>query len=120
MRILLALVLLSVGVSVTAQEKGDPGVYVKSGVHTGQSYMAAGYEQRVGYAAGLLDGLLLAPLMGGRGEVVERLRVCVIGMSDTQLAAILDKYTQENPSRWHQPMNIIGYSAIILACPKTP
>ena len=70
------------------------------------------------YAIGVLDGMFLAPLFGAPKANIKWLENCVVNMTDSQVAAILNKYLIDNPARWHEPLNIIAYSALREACPR--
>lgn len=93
-----------------------PTVTIKNGFHTGQTYQTLSYAQRVGYMSGLVDGLLLAPFLGGSEE--NWLTRCMVGMSDTQMTAIADKYVSDHPQDWHQPMHVLAYNALLAGCTK--
>lgn len=91
-------------------------VTIKNGFHTGQTYQSLSYPQRVGYLSGLVDGMLLAPFLGGSEE--NWLTRCMVGMSDTQMTAIADKYISDHPESWHQPMHVLAYNALLAGCTK--
>lgn len=101
-----------------SQDYSGPSVYVKNGFHTGTTYLQLSHEQRAGYAAGLLDGIFVSSVLGAKGDVLDRLQNCAVGMSDIQLVAVFDKYLRDNPGRWHQSMHVLGYSALLAACPS--
>ena len=74
--------------------------------------------QQEGYAAGLVDGIYLAPFMGAPQENIdiEHLHKCFVGMSTRQVAAIIKKFLKEHPEKWHQRLNTEAYYALYAAC----
>ena len=67
---------------------------------------------------GLVDGMLLAPLVGGQKAELASLEGCLKGMIPSQVAAVVDKWMGETPERWHEQMNVLGLSALLAACQK--
>lgn len=49
-----------------------------------------------------------------------RLASCVVGMTPTQVKAIVDKYMIEHPEQWHYEMSMIVFFAILFTCPVEP
>ena len=89
---------------------------IKSGFIDGNEYRDfSGDEKRV-YLMGLMDGSFLAPVYGAPKARIEWLERCVTGMTDAQLVAIIDKFLQANPARWHNDMHTLVYSAMLEAC----
>ncbi len=72
---------------------------------------------RMYYAMGLIDGIILAPLLGGSERRTFNLGECLDGMTSTQVDAILSKYLNENPRRWHESAHTSMYAALVTACP---
>lgn len=92
-------------------------VIIHTGFITGQKFRDLSELQKRSYAAGMLDGMLLAPLFGAAKERTGWFEACVTGMSDEQLAAILSKYLSDNPTRWHESVHLLFYSALHSTCP---
>jgi hypothetical protein len=136
--VILALLLLCV--PTEAEEQGSkelrspesrPGVWIHDDFYKGRDFRLLSERERRVYAAGILDGMLLAPFFGApagdlskieRGEVVpttrsEWLAKCVVGMNDEQVAAIITKYLNDHPERWHEGAHLSTYSAMIESCP---
>jgi len=114
-RTFLATVVLLFAVTPPALGQDDP-VAIKSGFVDGNGYRAfSGFEKRA-YAMGLIDGYFLAPLFGAPKRRLEWLERCVVGMTDVQLVAIIDKFLQDHPERWHDGMHALVYSAMFEAC----
>ena len=36
----------------------------------------------------------------------------MVGMNNVQVAAIITKFLNDNPERWHEPLNILTYQAL--------
>ncbi len=104
-----------------SQRKGtgpnDP-VWIQNGFLTATAFRDLPQARKNSYAAGVLDGALLAPLFGAPKERVEWLESCAVGMTDEQVAAIMSRFIAENPARWHQQLHMQFYAAMREACPK--
>ena len=93
---------------------------VKDGFLTAQDYLNLPTAQQLGYATGVIDGMLIAPLFGApdNGAQLQLLGRCVTGMRDTQVHAILDKFLKDHPERWNDPMHAVAFAAMNEACSK--
>lgn len=112
---LLAGLLLVMGLA-SAQDE----VYIKNGFVTGEAYLLLDATSQTRYASGLVDGLLIAPLMGAPASKMAWLQSCVVSMSDSQVAAMLSQELKSNPGSWHQSAHVPMYSALNKACPQSP
>jgi hypothetical protein len=70
------------------------------------------------YAVGLVDGMLTAPIFEASKKQTQWLEQCVVSMSNEQVGAIFDKFLRDNPGRWQEQMNILGWVAMKSACPS--
>lgn len=93
---------------------------VHDGFITGQQFRGLPEPSKRSYAAGLVDGVLLAPLMGAPKARMKWLESCLVGMTDEQVAAIIVKFVNDNPARWHEPVHVQFFSAMRSACPRAP
>ena len=75
-------------------------------------------SERSGYAMGFINGLLVAPMMTGKESDAMWLHPCTIKMTNTQAVAIIEKFLNDNPGRWQQPMNVLSFQAILQSCPR--
>ncbi|MGH8542100.1 MAG: Rap1a/Tai family immunity protein [Gammaproteobacteria bacterium] len=115
--LLLALIIAPVApVHLPGQQAGVP---VHEGFITGNEYQEFSDLQKRRYVIGVLDGLLLAPLLAAPNAEVEWLGRCITGMTDTQVVAIVAKYLQQNPHRWHESMHVLVYSVFVTTCPRS-
>lgn len=71
------------------------------------------------YAAGLIDGMSLAPMFDAKATGrLDKIAQCLTGMSDTQVAAILTAHLRSKPESWHFGANHAMYQALVERCPK--
>jgi Ssp1 endopeptidase immunity protein Rap1a len=96
-------------------------VRIHNGAVTGEEYLRLEDRARQSYVMGLIDGIFLAPLLGGSEQRSSKLGTCVegsgVGMTGVQLDAILSKYLKDNPGRWHESAHTSMYSALLAVCP---
>lgn len=97
-------------------------VLVPHGFIKGNAYEQMSPAEKQRYAAGVFDGMVLAPMFANVG-VPETLRLqqCALAMNldDAQLMAIVDKYMANVPEQWGLDMGWLVYRALIDACNKT-
>lgn len=110
---ILACVICGPSSSVAAQEAP---VRIKNGFYTGNDFRVASATRQEGYAMGLVDGMLLAPLFRGEKRSMAWLEACVEGMTSDQVAAIMRQYVEARPADWNEGMHTIGYRAMLAAC----
>src|SRR5438094_9459206 len=99
--------------SVQASTQDIP---VHHGFATGQKYLEMTSAQKKAYAMGAVDGMLLAPLLGATKKDMAWLETCAENMTDVQVAAILTKYLENNPGRWHETAHDSMFSAMKYDC----
>lgn len=110
----MAVLLATVGVTLSTAQP----VEITRGFWKGNDFLKGDAARQRAYAAGLADGLSLAPLFGAPEHhpnltSVER---CMVGMTDHQVAAILRKELQDNPGVWHEAANTVFFRAMKAAC----
>ena len=98
-----------------ASPSGKP-IEIKDGFLTVESYRQLSAPTKRGYVMGFVDAMLVSPVFGTPKREVVWLDRCVVGMSDMQLVAIVDKWLADNPSQWHYQMHFLVYSAIKQTC----
>lgn len=106
------MVVLLILLMVTYAYANDKPVYVHNGIGTGQDYLKMTESEKRAYAMGAINGMLVSPLLGAPKDKMLWLESYVENMTDEQIAAILTKYLQDNPGRWHDGLNVIMYSAM--------
>ncbi|MFA4901756.1 MAG: hypothetical protein WC600_03320 [Desulfobaccales bacterium] len=93
-------------------------VFIHNGFYKGNNYMQLDVEDKAKYCMGLLDGILLSPLFGASKSKLSWLESRVDGIANYQLVAIIDKFMQAHPERWHENMHTLAYSALANAYKK--
>lgn len=112
-RTLLVLALASVALIASVQQLGVP---IQGGFVTGERFLSQTASEQRTYVMGATDGLFLAPLLGAPKDKSVPFEKCIVGMTDTQISAILTKYLREKPEVWHQSVNVHFYEALLAAC----
>ena len=105
----MCVVILLSAVSVFATNQA---VMIHNGFGTGQDYIRMTDTQKRAYAMGAINGMLLAPLFGAPKDQMKWFESYVENITDEQVAAILLKYLEDNPGRWHDGLHVLMYSAI--------
>ena len=115
----LLLLALSAPLDMASPQKSDNEVFVGQGFITTEKYIGFGEDKQAIYAAGLMDGIALAPLFGSpsKDKTFVTIKTCLNGMTNTQVAAIITKYTKEHPEKWHYGTNVVAYQSLRESCP---
>ena len=111
--VILTLVVVAI---VQAKLQQSATLVINQGFFKSEEFLHMSQAQREGFAAGLVDGIYLAPLMGAPEQNIEHFNKCVTGMSSTQVAAIIEKFLKEHPEMWHQFLNVEAYNALFATC----
>lgn len=88
------------------------GTIIKAGFGTGREYLKMTEAQKWAYAMGAVNGMHNAPLFGAPENRTKWFDEYLAGMTNDQVAAIITKFLNDNPGRWHEPLNILSYTAI--------
>jgi len=87
---------------------------------TGQDYLDLSAQSRAAYAAGFFNGMTVAGVVVAESKSsrsgVMWLGDCGRGMTNTQMAEIIRKGIQDNPSEWHHQLNQLSTTAMLNAC----
>lgn len=96
----------------------DQGVLIKEGFVTGNHYNQLPEAQRHAYLMGLADGILVSPLLGlsRDDQGLTWFEGCDAHKNSGQLQAIVERFLQQLPERWHQGMGVLFFLAIKDAC----
>ncbi|NKF92563.1 hypothetical protein GO286_04849 [Ralstonia solanacearum] len=86
------------------------------GAVRGNHYRAWPVARRQFYLAGVIDGMLYAPAVGGKTAFVVALSECLTGVPAAQQTAVVDKALADNPSHWDAPMNWLVFDALSKFC----
>lgn len=68
------------------------------------------------YMMGFVNGLYVSTFVGASYSCIEPINQCLLRTTDTQLAAVMEKWLRENPSRWHEQCNALTWVAIYDMC----
>jgi hypothetical protein len=94
-----------------------PDMWVPGGYGKGNDYLQQDESWRAAYITGFVNGMGLAPaVMGNNGKDARWLHNCTKGMPTSQIAEIIRKDIYDSPAEWHQPLNLLGFNAMIRAC----
>lgn len=91
-------------------------VWVPRGLLTGQQYLDLDDDEQGYYALGLIDGMLVAPLLRAPASEVRWLRECLTGMTGRQLAAILASHLRDHPEKRQDDVHVPMLAAMRAAC----
>jgi hypothetical protein len=114
----IALVMFLLASTVLCYAESEQLFYIKNGFLTGNSFRELSYAEKCGYAMGFLDGVFMSPMFHAPKKELEWIERCVTGMNERQVVAILEKFLNENPARWHESMNVLAWVAMKEACKK--
>ena len=110
-----SIILLVAGLTVSAVLAEDAPLY--EGFVDGHGWRAGDEDEKRVYTIGAIDGLSFANIFEADTQMVENFADCIHGMSAEQVTAIVQKYLDDNPGKWHQPMNRSVFFAITTSCP---
>jgi len=108
----------AVSVAVVGSVSQAEGVWVPNPFLSGQQYLALSASERTTYIMGLVDGIYIGPLFGASETRVKALQSCLQQRTNVQIAAILSKYIQDQPERWHDGAHALFYSRMVELCPE--
>jgi len=117
-RLLLILLLVAWPIGVTAPQESEPTALVADGFINAEKYLDLGKAEQGIYAAGLMDGIYLAPAFDApnKDKYLVTIKTCVKEMTNTQVAAIITKYAKDHPEK-HMGTNLVAYQALRDICP---
>src|SRR5262245_51367865 len=95
---------------------GTSIVSISPGFFTGAELNSLSDDQLGMYAAGYVDALQAATMIGVTEHCRKALQACVLGSDRDHLVATIRKYLRENPNRWDEPSNNIIYNALFSDC----
>lgn len=83
-----------------------------------EKYIKLDLNQQGIYAAGLIDGMYLAPVFDApnKDKNLTAMRTCLKPMTNTQVAAIITQYAKAHPEKWDKGTNLVAWQALREAC----
>jgi hypothetical protein len=116
MKVMIALV-VAVMASVPLGSTQDVPIF--GGFATAEEFLKFPELQRITYAVGFYNGLIIASLVADADlPKVRKLNDCSAGRSPAQTAEIIRKYIADRPEQWNVPLSVLGYQAIANSCPQ--
>lgn len=89
---------------------------VRAGFATGVDLVNLDDSALAHHLMGFVNGMLVAPFVGGSEACYEQMWGCLHSRSNQQLVAMVRRYLSDHPEEWHSPANIIAYNAIVSSC----
>ena len=108
----------TVSVALVGSVSRAEGVWVPNAFMTGQQYLALSASQQGAYVMGLIDGIFVGPLFGASERRIQALQDCLQQHNNIQIGAVLSKYIQDRPERWHEGAHSLFYSRMLQLCPS--
>ena len=87
--------------------RAPEGTIVHGGFGTGSAYLKMTKAEKWAYAMGAVNGMHNAPIFGAPENRTKWFDDFVAGMTNDQVAAIITKFLNDNPDRWHEPLNLL-------------
>jgi hypothetical protein len=89
------------------------------GFYTAEEFLQLSDVEKAALSSGFVDGLFVGPYFGGPqpNKMVQALSTCMGGMTNTQVAAIIEKQIKGRPEQWHRPFAMEALNAVITTCP---
>ena len=108
--------------NMAVPQKSEDEALVNQGFIKTEKYLGFGEAEQAIYAAGLMDGIFLAPAFDApsKGKYLVAMQTCVNRMTNTQVAAIIAKYAKDHPEEWHVGANVVAWKALRGVCPVQP
>jgi len=117
-----SLLTLFVPFNLALPQKSEDEAVVTEGFIKTEMYLGLSAAEQAIYAAGLMDGIFLAPAFDApsKGKYLVSIQTCVNRMTNTQVAAIITKYAKDHPEEWHVGANVVAWKALRAVCPVQP
>jgi hypothetical protein len=84
---------------------------------TAENFNGLSDDDQTIYVTGLMDGFLGLGLFGASDETVAGLTACTRGKDVNQATALILKWAKDHPEYRQYPMSVVGYDALLNACP---
>lgn len=115
-----AIVIFAAPLNCAAQQggcaAGTAAVSITPGFFTGAELNSLSDDQLGMYAAGYVDALQAATMIGVTEPCRRALQTCVIRQDRADFVRAIRKYLRENPNRWDEPSNNILYNVLFSQC----
>ena len=94
----------------------DTVVNIRKGLADGNQFNKSNKSLQLSYVAGILDGIKLAPMLGGSEKLTGAFADCLVGLSVNEAMDVVLKEHHAHPEWWDTPMHLTVYRAILNAC----
>jgi len=98
----------------------DAGWVIHNGFLTGNTFRERTREQKLFYVMGYHDAMMSATMFGAPLSSARELIESIKPMDNVQVLAIVDKYLDDHPERWHYSMNALLFEALREVCGGKP
>jgi len=95
---------------------GTTQVSISPGLFTGAELKALSDDQLGMYAAGYVDALQAATMIGVTEPCRRALQACVLGKRKSDFSAAIRTYLHENPTRSDERSNAVLYNVLFADC----
>ena len=102
---------------VRAQEC-QAGRIIRSGFMSGEECLQLDEISQRLHMAGFINGLLVSRVVGASETCLSPVELCLTGVTDSQMAAVLRKWLNAHPESWHLPCNLAAWRAVKEMCLK--
>lgn len=93
-------------------------VNIRKGLADGHQFNKSSPDLQLSYVAGILDGIKMAPMLGGSETLTGAFADCLVGLSVGQAMEVVLKEHNAHPEWWDTPMHLTVYRAILNSCEK--
>lgn len=98
--------------------RAETVVNIRKGLADGHQFNKSTKALQLSYVAGILDGIKMAPMLGGSEKLTGTFADCLVGLSVNQAMEIVLKEHNAHPEWWDTPMHLTVYRAILNTCEK--
>jgi hypothetical protein len=92
-------------------------VIFRVGFKTGEDFIKATAAERQHYTTGLIDGFMAAPVLSKDAtKNAQAIINCTFEKTDAQVAEVIRRHIDGNPSKWNVPANLLALEALVKAC----
>lgn len=93
-------------------------VNIRKGLADGYQFNKSNKALQLSYIAGILDGIKMAPMLGGSEKLTGAFADCLVGLSVDQAMEVVLKEHNAHPEWWDTPMHLTVYRAILNSCER--
>lgn len=114
--ILLVSFLIVSATDTIAEPKLTRQFLIHNGLLTGAKYLSLPLSERNDVVTGIVEGMLVAPLLGAPDRQAYKLGQCLEGKDNTEIEIIITTFARNNPDRLLSNIGILAHTALSKAC----